>query len=296
VPGPRIWPAGGMITQSGGHGDFRLPTELPARPGDVPYGDRIGGSFVADDADKVRQRARELLALGASHIKVMAGGGVSSSFDPLDVTQYSVPEIRAAVDAAENWGTYVTVHAYTPRAVRQAIEAGVKCIDHGQLLDDATAKLMAEKGVWWSLQPFVDDGKSPFPEGSANRRKQLEMFGGTDTAYRLAKKYRIRTAWGTDTLFDAGVAARQGEKLAGMVRWYTPAEVLKMATADNAALLALSGLRSPYAGRLGVVEEGALADLLLVDGDPLANINLVSDPARNFLVIMKDGKIYKNLL
>jgi imidazolonepropionase-like amidohydrolase len=226
----------------------------------------------------------------------MAGGGVSSSYDPLDVTQYTVAELRAAVEAAENWGTYVTVHAYTPRAVRQAIEAGVRCIDHGQLLDEATAKLMAEKGVWWSLQPFLDDRPSPHAEGSANRRKQLEMHKGTDTAYALAKKHGIRTAWGTDTLFDAQAATTQGAQLAKMVRWYTPAEVLRMATADNGELLALSGLRSPYEGKLGVVEAGALADLLLVDGDPLANIDLVADPARNFVVIMKDGRIYKNSL
>lgn len=296
VPGPRIWPAGSFISQTGGHGDFRVPNELPAPPGSFSFSERVGAAAIADDADTVRLRVREQLALGASQIKLMAGGGVASSFDPLDVTQYTVPELRAAVEAAENWGTYVTVHAYTPRAVRQAIEAGVRCIDHGQLLDDATAKLMAEKGVWWSLQPFIDDNPSSFPEGSANRKKQLEMFGGTDTAYALAKKYRIRTAWGTDNLFDAGNAALQGAALAKMVRWYSPAEVLKMATADNAQLLALSGLRSPYAGKLGVVEEGALADLLLVDGDPLADINLVTDPGKNFLVIMKDGKIYKNLL
>jgi imidazolonepropionase-like amidohydrolase len=172
----------------------------------------------------------------------------------------------------------------------------VKCIDHGQLLDDATAKLMAEKGLWWSLQPFTDDGPSAFAEGSPNRIKQLEMFSGTDSAYALAKKYKIRTAWGTDILFDAAAATKQGNKLAMMTRWYTPAEVLKMATADNAQLLALSGARSPYAGKLGVVQEGALADLLLVDGDPIANINLVADAAKNFLVIMKDGKVYKNSL
>jgi imidazolonepropionase-like amidohydrolase len=294
VPGPRIWPAGAFVSQTGGHGDFRLPNDLPARPGDFTYSERVNAAAIADSPDLVRLRVREQLALGASQIKLMAGGGVSSNYDPLDVTQYTVPELRAAVEAAENWGTYVTVHAYTPRAVRQAIEAGVKCIDHGQLLDDATAKLMAERGVWWSLQPFLDDRPSPFPEGSANRAKQLEMFKGTDTAYALAKKYRIRTAWGTDTLFDAAVAATEGAQLAKMVRWYTPAEVLKMATADNAELLALSGLRSPYPGRLGVVKEGALADLLLVDGDPIADINLIADPARNFVVIVKDGIVYKN--
>jgi imidazolonepropionase-like amidohydrolase len=296
VPGPRIWPSGAFISQSGGHGDFRLPTEIPAPPGGFSYSERVGAAAIADSPDLVRQRAREQLQLGASQVKLMAGGGVASSFDPLDVTQYSVEELRAAVQAAENWGTYVTVHAYTPRAVRQAIEAGVKCIDHGQLLDEPTVQLMAEKGIWWSLQPFTDDGPSAFPEGSPNRKKQLEMFGGTDTAYALAKKYKVRTGWGTDILFDAGAAAKQGAKLAEMTRWYTPAEALKMATADNADLLALSGLRSPYEGRLGVVKEGALADLLLVDGDPIANLGLVADPARSFLVIMKDGKIYKNTL
>ncbi len=292
--GPRIWPSGAFISQTGGHGDFRLPNDFPARPGDFTYSERVGVAAIADDAATVRLRAREQLALGASQIKMMAGGGVASSYDPLDVTQFTVPELRAAVEAAENWGTYVTVHAYTPRAVRQAIEAGVRCIDHGQLLDEATAKLIAEKGVWWSLQPFLDDGPSPFPDGSPNRAKQLQMFAGTDTAYALAKKHRIRTAWGTDILFDAAAAATQGAQLAKMVRWYTPAEVLRMATSVNADLLALSGLRSPYPGRLGVVQEGALADLLLVEGDPLANLKLIEDPARNFLVIMKDGKIYKN--
>ena len=296
VPGPRIWPAGAFISQTGGHGDFRLPNELPAPPGDFSFSERVGAAAIADNADTVRQRAREQLALGASQIKLMAGGGVASNFDPLDVTQYTVPELRAAVEAAENWGTYVTVHAYTPRAVRQAIEAGVKCIDHGQLLDERTAKLMAEKGVWWSLQPFSDDKPSAFAEGSPNRLKQLEMFGGTDTAYTLAKKFKIKTAWGTDILFSAEVAATQGTQLSKMVRWYTPAQALKMATSDNAELLALSGLRSPYTGKLGVVEEGALADLLLVDGDPIANIKLIEDPAKNFVIIMKDGKIYKNLL
>ncbi len=163
--GPRIWPSGAFISQSGGHGDFRLPTDLPARPGDFTHSERVGGAAIADSPDMVRQRARELLALGASQLKLMAGGGVSSAYDPLDVTQYTVPELRAAVEAAENWGTYVTVHAYTPRAVRQALEAGVRVIEHGQLLDEDTVKLMAEKGAWWSLQPFIDDGgEARFPK------------------------------------------------------------------------------------------------------------------------------------
>lgn len=295
VPGPRIWPSGAFISQTGGHGDFRLPNEIPAPPGEFGFTERIGAAAIADSPDMVRKRAREQLMLGASQIKLMAGGGVSSHYDPLDVTQYSVAELRAAVEAAENWGTYVTVHAYTPRAVRQAIEAGVRCIDHGQLLDEATVKLMADKGVWWSLQPFVEDGHSAYAEGSPNRIKQKEMYAGTDQAYALAKKYKIKLAWGTDILFDAQAAALQGRKLADMVRWFSPAELLRMATSVNAELLALSGPRSPYAGKLGVVQEGALADLLLVDGNPLAQPELIADPERKLLLIMKDGQIYKNL-
>ncbi|WP_426164841.1 amidohydrolase family protein [Sandarakinorhabdus sp. DWP1-3-1] len=293
--GPRIWPSGAFISQTGGHGDFRLPNELPAAPGSFGYADRIGAAAIADDATMVRTRAREQLALGATQIKLMAGGGVSSAYDPLDVTQYTEGELRAGVEAAENWGTYATVHAYTPRAVRQALAAGVKCIDHGNMLDDATAKLMADKGVWWSLQPFTDDGSdSRFAEGSPSRIKQLTMYAGTDTAYALARKYRIKTAWGTDILFSAAAARGQGQLLAKMVKWYSPTEALTIATSGNAALLALSGPRNPYPGRLGVVAAGALADLILVDGDPTRHLALVADADKNFVVIMKDGKVYKN--
>ena len=155
---------------------------------------------------------------------------------------------------------------------------------------------MGEKGIWWSMQPFSDDRPSSFAEGSPNRIKQLQMFAGTDSAYYFAKKYRIKTAWGTDILFSPDNFASMTGMLTKMVKWYTPAEALKMATADNAELLALSGARSPYPGRLGVVQEGALADLLLVNGDPVANIKLLEDSGANLLVIMKDGKVYKNIV
>lgn len=296
VLGPRIWPAGAFISQTGGHGDFRLPTELPAAPGAFSYSERIGAAVIADSPDAVRQRAREQLALGASQIKLMAGGGVASMYDPLDAAQYTIAELRAAVEAAENWGTYVTVHAYTPRAVRQAIEAGVQCIEHGQLLDEDTVRLIAEHDLWWSLQPFIDDQPSPYAEGSANRLKQLTMYAGTDRAYQLAKQLGIKTAWGSDILFSAANADRQGHRLAVMERWYTPVEALRMATSGNAELLALSGPRSPYPGPLGVVEEGALADLLLVAGNPLQDLSLVAEADKNFVVIMKDGQVIKNSL
>ena len=129
-----------------------------------------------------------------------------------------------------------------------------------------------------------------------SQRKALEVFAGTENAYKLAKKYNIKTAFGGDILFDAGAASRQGAYLAKMIRWYTPAEALKMTTADNGELMALSGFINPYPGKLGVVEAGALEDLLLVEGNPLEDIQLVADPDKNFLVVMKDGTIYKNTL
>jgi imidazolonepropionase-like amidohydrolase len=297
VNGPRIWPSGAMISQTGGHGDFRFPYEIPAAPNaPLSRGDAIGGGAIADGVDRVLTRAREQLMLGASQIKLAAGGGVASNYDPIDVSQYTEPEFRAAVDAAENWGTYVAVHAYTPRAIQTAIRGGVRCIEHGHLMDEATAKLIAEKDIWLSTQAFLDNeyaNKMPTPEGQA---KALQVYAGTETAYRFAKEMKLRTAWGTDLLFDPKMTANQGAILTTLRRWYSPVEILQMATATNAELLAMSGPRNPYPGKLGVVEEDALADLILVDGDPIADIKLIADPEKNFVLIMKDGRVFKNTL
>jgi imidazolonepropionase-like amidohydrolase len=164
------------------------------------------------------------------------------------------------------------------------------------LIDEATAKLLADKGIWWSLQPFQDDEDVSATLSPESRKKALAVFAGTNAAYKLAKKYKIKTAFGTDVLFDARLASRQGAQLVKLLHWYTAAEALKSATADNGELMALSGFINPYPGKLGVVEEGALADLLLVDGNPLENLKLIEDPGKNFLVIMKDGRIYKDIL
>jgi imidazolonepropionase-like amidohydrolase len=294
--GPRIYPSGALITTTGGHGDFRQPFELPRVLGaPMTRTEIMGGSMIADSPDEVRVRVREQLLLGATQIKLTAGGGVASPHSPLDASTFTEAELRAAVEAAENWGTYVTVHAYTPVSIQRAIAAGVKCIEHGHLMDEASAKLIAEKGIWLSTQPFPAELGNAFPPGSEERAKFEEVFAGTDRTYKLARKYNIKTAFGTDVLFSQALAQRQGELLASLTSWYTPAETLIMATGTNAQLLNLSGKRSPYPGKLGVIEEGALADLLLVDGDPIENIQLIADPKKNFVVIMKDGKIYKNI-
>ncbi len=296
IPGPRIYPSGAMITVTSGHGDFRQLFEVPrVIGGPLTRMEQIGGSMVADSPDEVRVRVREQLMLGASQVKLTAGGGVASPHSPLDVSTFTAEELRAAVEAADNWGTYVTVHAYTPRAIQGAIAAGVKCVEHGHLMDEPTAKLMAEKGIWLSIQVFLDDQDALVPPGSPSHARFLQVVAGTDRAYNLAKKYQIKTAWGTDVLFSAAIAKRQGAQLVKLTKWFTPAEALRMATSTNAELLQLSGLRNPYPGKLGVVEEGALADLLLVEGNPLENLKLIEDPAKNFVVIMKNGVIYKNL-
>jgi len=296
LPGPRIYPSGAVITITSGHGDFRQLSDLPRTIGGVISRiEQLGGAMIADSPDEVRMRVREQLMQGASQIKLTAGGGVASPFSPLDVTTFTEPELRAAVEAAENWGTYVASHAYTPASIQRSIAAGVKVIEHGHLMDEATARLMAEKGIWLSTQPFLD--MSPAKAlGPKEQEKLRQVVTGTDRVYGLAKKYKIKTAFGTDVLFSKALAARQGSMLAAMTRWYTPAGALIMATSTNAELLLLSGPRNPYPGKLGVVEEGALADLLLVQGNPLETIDLIADPEKNFVVIMKDGVIYKNLL
>lgn len=295
IAGPRIYPSGAVITVTSGHGDFRQLTDLPRTIGGMLHRmEQLGGSMVADSPDEVRARTREQLMQGASQIKLTAGGGVSSPFSPVDVTTFTEAELRAAVEAAENWGTYVAAHAFTPAAIQRAIAAGVKVIEHGMLMDEATAKLMAEKGIWLSMQPLPEGLRLGFPVGSIQRIKADQVWPGIATTYEFAKKYKIKTAWGTDVLFSATLARQQGAILASLLRWYTPGEALVMATSTNAELLTLSGKRNPYPGKLGVVEQGALADLLLVEGNPLENIQLVADPSKNFVIIMKDGKIYKN--
>jgi imidazolonepropionase-like amidohydrolase len=296
VAGPRIYPCGAMITTTGGHGDMRPLSDLPRRPGGpLSYMERMGGANIADGADEVRLRVREQLFQGASQIKLVGGGGVSSPRTTLDMLTFGETELRAGVEAAADRNTYVAVHAYPPVAIRRAIAAGIPCIEHGHLMDEATAMLMAEKGIWLSTQPFVDDGDT-VPLTGQSRINQLQVIAGTNTVYPLAKEHKIKTAFGSDLLFSDKITERQGLMLTHLTRWYDNADILKMATSINAELLAMSGPRNPYRGKLGVIEDGALADLLVIDGNPVDHIELMAKPERNFMIIMKDGKIYKDTL
>ena len=296
IDGPRIWPSGSIISQTSGHGDFRSVNERPVSLGGcLHHSEEIGGATIADGKDAVLVAVRENLKRGASQIKLTAGGGASSVFDPLDVSQYTEEELRAAVEAAEDWGTYVTVHAYTPRAVQKAIAAGVKCIDHGHLLDDETLKLIGEKGIWLSMQPL--DSTTNAGANEEQKQKKYDIATGTERIYSSVKKYNLKLAWGTDLLFNPAANSKQTATIPLMGKWFTPFEVLRMITHDNGELLAFSGKRSPYReGKLGVLEEGAYADMILVDGNPLFNLKLMEDYNKNFTLIMKDGVVYKNTI
>jgi imidazolonepropionase-like amidohydrolase len=295
VEGPRIWPSGALISQTSGHGESRPLNDLPsplARP--LTPHEKARYVMVADGVPQVLERVREQLFQGASQVKISVGGGVSSNFDPIDVTEYSEEEIRAAVGCAQDWGTYVMVHGYTPRAINRALDCGVVSIEHGHLLDEPTLRRIKEMGVWLSTQPFLQDEDAiPTAPGSENRAKYEQVAAGTSRIYEIAHRLGLKVAFGTDIQLNPNGAVRQAYYLPKLVAWYPPAQVLKMATADNADLLALSGLRSPYKGVLGRVQAGALADLLLINGDPIADINLLSNPNDNLAIIMKDGVIYK---
>jgi imidazolonepropionase-like amidohydrolase len=292
--GPRIYPSGGMVSQTSGHGDFRLPNEKSRRfGGTTSRGELLGAGFIADGRDEVLNAVRENLRSGASQIKVMAGGGAASAYDPLDVAQYTLDELKAAVEAAADWNTYVTVHAYTVKAVRRAVEAGVLCIEHGQLLDEPTIKLLAKRGIWLSLQAL-----DPAPPTATDnvKKKKAQVIEGTDNAFKWAKKHGVKLAFGSDILLNPAATPNQSTDIVKLKQWFTPAEALKLVTHDNAQLLKLSGPRNPYPGELGVIKEGAYADMLLVDGDPTEQLDLIGDPGKNFKVIMKDGVVHKNTL
>ena len=297
VDGPRIFPSGAMISQTSGHGDFRLRSDIP-RAANAPLGlaETAGMAMIADGEAEVLRRVREQLMLGATQIKMMAGGGVASMYDPLDSTQYSERELRAGVEAADDWGTYVMTHVYTPKGIQRAIRAGVKSIEHGQLADEESVRMMRDAGTWWSLQPFLQDADANVYPDAARKASQAIVSEGTVKAYALAQKYGIRTGWGTDILFNAKNTPTQGRQLAKLTRFYDPLTLLAQATGQNGDLLALSGQRSPYPGALGKLAAGAFADVLVADGDPTKNLDFLAQPEENLLLIMKNGRIYKDRL
>ena len=298
VAGPRIYPSGATISQTAGHGDFRFPNQKHPR-----FGGKIepifsqGQGILADGVPEVLAAARENLRHGASQIKIMTGGGYSSPADPLLGIQYTPDEVKAAVDAARNWGTYVTMHSYFTESINMAIDAGVKDVGHGQLLDKKTLQRMAKEGVFLSTQPFTVC-KEPQLSDFSNAKLAI-VCKGTAKVYQWAKEIPdLKVTYGTDLFFvPPDVFEGQAKQMERLLPWYEPGEILKMATGNAGELFKMSGPnQNPYPdGDLGVVKEGAYADLLLVEGNPLEDLGAVTNKM-NIKIIMKDGRIYKNTL
>jgi imidazolonepropionase-like amidohydrolase len=295
IPGPRVFPSGALISATGGHGDFSPSYEQPPTlGGHRSHLEEIGVFTVANGVPQMQAATREQMKRGASQIKIAIGGGVISEFDPIDSIQYSVDEIRASVEVASDWGTYVASHVYTAEGIRRALEGGVRSIEHGHLADEATIQLIGAKGAWLSTQPF-EPGDDPLTP--AMQAKTATMVGAWKRILGWAKKHGVKVAFGTDLLFQPEGGEKQNLMLTRLAEIYSNTEVLKIATSGNCELFAMSGRRNPYKeAKLGVLSEGAWADMLLVDGDPTQDIGVLKDHERNFVVIIKDGNIYKNTL
>ena len=299
IVGPRIYGSGPVVGQTSGHGDFRENND--PHPNMVeykqPFYDHF--SFIADGPAEVQRAVREALRRGAVQIKLMAGGGVSSSIDPLYTVQYSPEEFRAATQAATDYGTYVAVHAYNDDSIIRAIENGVKVIEHGTLMTEAAAEVMRDNDVW--LSPSCQVLQLPEEAvaflSKASREKFFEAKEGLENQMRLIKEFNLKTAFGTDLFGTPENFAATPLELTCLEQYFTPAEVLIRATSTNGELLAMTGERNPYqAGPLGVIKSGAYADILLVDGNPLEGSEVLVNYEENIDLIMKDGEIYKNAL
>ena len=244
IEGPRVYPSGSFITQTSGHADFRGSNDVPENEGTpLDYLGRTGHVLIADGVPQAIKRTREVLRMGATQIKIMAGGGVTSLYDHLDVSEYTFEEIKAIVDVAHTWNTYVAAHIFTDHAIQTAVKAGIKSVEHGNLIQQKeTLQMMKDNDVWLSAQPILNDEDALQFEDPYSTQKFIAVTDGTDRNYTQAKEMGVKIAFGTDCLFDPASAKTQGKLLAKMKRWFTPYEALKMATSTNAELLALCGL------------------------------------------------------
>lgn len=313
IPGPRIYPSGAMISQTAGHADIRDLADRHVGLEGVhdQQMERLGYVINADGRAAALQATRINLRNGATQIKVMAGGGNGSEFDPLDSKQFLPEEMEAVVLAAKDWGTYVAAHLFYPDQMNRFIDAGGRSLEHAPAIDEPTMKRVVENDVFIVLQMnglSKELRDSPFNPPYA--RKGIELIQDQSADFvRLAKKYKPKMAFATDALGDFDTQAKQRRfELWERAQHFGNLEALKHATSYAAELLSYSGDRNPYKeGKLGVIEPGAYADLLVVDGNPLEDIKVLGasdiwiqapDPQtiETIRLIMKDGNVYKNTL
>ena len=298
LPGPRIYGSGGLIAQYSGHVDFRNPNEMPKEwGGPISTVERpeMNCGILATGVDQVMAAARHNLYLGADFIKIANGGGVSSFTDPLYVNEFTAEETEAAVRVAEDYGTYVATHVFNPVGIKRALNAGVKTIEHGHLIDEEAMELLAEKEAILSPQVYVMAMLKPIYTDPVRAGKLKQALDGMDNMFKLAKKYKVKMVYGTDLLFDYEGRKDQLKDLTLRKPWFTSAEIMIQATGNAADCVALCGKRNIY-GKLGVIEEGAMADVLIYNENPLEDAGVAENHENTLQLIIKDGKIYKNTL
>jgi imidazolonepropionase-like amidohydrolase len=299
LPGPRIYPAGGFLSQTGGHADTGSFNDQPGAVDDL---ERHGFGYIVDGKTEVRRAARQNFRAGATHVKLMAGGGVASEFDPLHATQFSVEEFEAAVEVAKDYGTYAIVHAYHDRSVNRAIDAGVRVIEHNFLVSEKTIKRMKKEGVAlsaqavMSLEAFGDPDSITFFSADQKAKAQKVNSGATQM-FKWALKHDLLIVTGGD-MFGPAYNNRQADNMVWMKEvGAKPLQIMKMGTSNAAEVLTWSGGMNPYKyGALGVIKKGAYADLILIDGNPLKNIEVLNEYKTKFKLIMKNGQVHKNTL
>ena len=297
IKGPRIYSSGGAISAISGHNDLALLTEDPHN--DI-FGKR-GDTNVVTGPIEVREAVRKILRAGGSQIKVMPGGGVASNFDPLEATTLMEDELRAAVEAAADFGTYVCAHAYTDESVNRFLDAGGRCIEHGFLMSEKTIKRMKRLGAVISLQSYASYEQFKNPEevpgfNAENARKGRQVNEGADRMMRWVVKHDVDAFAGAD-MWPYNLIPITNEDLVVRKRWFSDVEILRQNTSNAGRWLAKSGTKNPYReGPIGVIEVGAYADMILVDGKPLEDVSVFTDYDNTIKVVIRDGEIYQNNL
>jgi imidazolonepropionase-like amidohydrolase len=287
--GPRLFIAGRAIGQTSGHSDSRRRTDLG---GACPTENAMVFTHaIADGVTEVRRAVREQLRQGADHIKIMVSGGVASPYDPLDSLQYSTDEIRAAVEEAAAFKRYVCAHSYPANAIARAVECGVRVIEHGNLIDAPTAKLMAKEGAFLvpTLVAYdaINRHAAQFGMGPESLEKNKLVLAAGLRSLELAKRAGVRMAYGSDLLGQ--LQPDQSKEFLLRAEALSPQEIIHSATVVGAELLG-------RAGKLGVIASGAFADLLVVDGNPLKDLGVFQDQGARIPVVMQAGRFHRNRL
>ena len=290
IPGPRLFISGRAIGPTGGHSDSRRRTDQ-GMPSCGCCNAMVYSMAIADGADGVRKAVREQMRQGADQVKIMCSGGVASPYDPLDSLQFSEAEIAAATDEAKNFGRYVLAHAYTPEAITRAVTNGVRTIEHGNLIDAKSAKLLASKGGYMVanlVTYFVMKEKAASFGMTADMLEKNDIvLDGALRSLEICKKAGVKVGYGSDLLGPLQV--EQSREFMFRAEVLKPLEIIRQATTVGAEILRQEG-------KLGIVEPGAFADLIVVDGNPLKKLELFLDQGAHLPAIMKAGKFHKNAL